>query len=80
MARREITNWSRLQRFQPREVFAPTSEDELAAIVRRAAAEGRRVKVKGAGHSITAIAVTHDFHVPLAALARQHSVARNEHG
>ena len=44
--RREVTNWSKLQRFQPREIHEPSSEDELADVVRRAASEGRRVKVK----------------------------------
>ncbi|MEM8706305.1 MAG: D-arabinono-1,4-lactone oxidase [Actinomycetota bacterium] len=77
MARREVTNWSKLQRFQPREIFAPGSEDELAGIVRRAGQEGRRVKVMGAGHSFTAIAVTPDFHVTIEALDRLHSVDRN---
>ena len=76
MARREVTNWSKLQRFQPREIFAPRSEDELAGIVRRAASEGRRVKVMGAGHSFTAIAVTPDFHVRIDALEQLHEVDR----
>ncbi len=74
MARREITNWSQLQRFQPREIFTPRSEDELAAIVARADAEGRRIKVMGAGHSFTAIAVTPDFHVTIRALDQLHHV------
>ena len=76
MARREITNWSKLQRFQPREILAPRSEDELASIVTRAAVEGRRVKVMGAGHSFTAVAVTPDFHVTIHELAQLHSVDR----
>ena len=74
MARREITNWSQLQRFQPREIFTPRSEDELAAIVARAGVEGRRIKVMGAGHSFTAIAVTPDFHVTIHALDQLHHV------
>jgi FAD-linked oxidoreductase len=74
MARREITNWSQLQRFQPREIFTPRSEDELAAIVARAGLEGRRIKLMGAGHSFTAIAVTPDFHVTIHALDQLHHV------
>ena len=74
MARREVTNWSQLQRFQPREIFTPRNEDELAAIVVRADAEGRRIKVMGAGHSFTAIAVTPDFHVTIQALDQLHHV------
>jgi L-gulonolactone oxidase len=77
MARREVTNWSKLQRFQPREILNPTSEDELAGIVRRAVSEGRRVKVMGAGHSFTAIAVTPDFHVRIDALDHLHEVDRS---
>ncbi|MEM9467616.1 MAG: D-arabinono-1,4-lactone oxidase [Actinomycetota bacterium] len=77
MSRREVTNWSKLQRFQPREILEPSSEDELASIVRRAAAEDRRVKVMGAGHSFTAIAVTPDFHVRIDALDQLHEIDRN---
>lgn len=74
MRRREVTNWSKLQRFSPRETLRPRSEDELAGIVRRAAAEGRRVKVMGAGHSFTAIAVTPDIHVRINALDQLHEI------
>lgn len=39
-------------------VHEPRSEDEIASIVRTAAERGQRVKVAGAGHSFTAIALT----------------------
>lgn len=39
-------------------VERPRTEDELVAVVTRAAAAGRRVKVVGAGHSFTDIACT----------------------
>ena len=53
MAGREVTNWSRLQRFQPFEIHNPASEHELAALVRHAGSSGKRIKVMGAGHSFT---------------------------
>ncbi|MEM9202205.1 MAG: D-arabinono-1,4-lactone oxidase [Actinomycetota bacterium] len=75
--RREVTNWSKLQRFQPREIHHPRTEEELAALVQRAGREGRRVKVMGAGHSFTAIAVTPDIHVRIDALDSLHAVNPN---
>ena len=51
-------NWAANQVCRPAHIHAPTSEDELVQIVRDAAASGERVKVVGAGHSFTAIALT----------------------
>jgi FAD-linked oxidoreductase len=51
-------NWARNQTAHPLAIHQPTSEQELVAIVKRAAAEGRRVKVAGSGHSFTDIACT----------------------
>lgn len=51
-------NWAGNQRCAPAAVEHPASEDELAHIVKRAAAEGRTVKAVGAGHSFTDIACT----------------------
>ena len=58
MGRREWTNWAGNQRCRPALVERPRTEDEVAAVVRRAAADGRRVKVVGSGHSFTDIATT----------------------
>jgi FAD-linked oxidoreductase len=58
-------NWARNQECTPHEIASPTSEDELADVVRRAAAEGRRVKAVGAGHSFTACALTDGVQVRL---------------
>ena len=52
------TNWAGNQSCSPASIERPTSEDELAAIVARAAEAGERVKVVGAGHSFTSIACT----------------------
>ena len=53
-----VRNWARNQACIPVRVERPTSTDEVAAIVRRAHADGHRVKVIGAGHSFTATAMT----------------------
>ncbi len=52
------TNWAGNQRCAPASVEHPVTEAELAAIVLDAATAGERVKVVGAGHSFTGIALT----------------------
>lgn len=51
-------NWAENQECAPARIESPSSEEELAHVVRAAAEEGQRVKVVGAGHSFTAIALT----------------------
>jgi FAD-linked oxidoreductase len=51
-------NWAGNQQCAPQRIERPRSEEELTRIVRDAAAAGRRVKVAGAGHSFTGIALT----------------------
>lgn len=51
-------NWAENQQCAPASIETPSSEAELAQVVRDAAAAGQRVKVVGAGHSFTAIALT----------------------
>lgn len=51
-------NWGRSAIAHPSAVLRPTSTEEVAEIVREAAAVGRRVKAVGSGHSFTAIAAT----------------------
>jgi L-gulono-1,4-lactone dehydrogenase len=51
-------NWARNQEMRPVAIDHPSSEDELTAVVKEAAAAGQRVKVVGSGHSFTDIAVT----------------------
>jgi L-gulono-1,4-lactone dehydrogenase len=58
------------------EVARPSTQDEVAQLVRRAAAGGRRVKPVGDGHSFTAIAYTDDLRVELDRLAGLVSVDR----
>jgi FAD/FMN-containing dehydrogenase len=61
--RREWSNWSGSVRFSPRATEAPTSEEEIVQIVRRAAEEGQVVRPIGAAHSSTGILETHDVAV-----------------
>ena len=58
-------NWAGNQSSTPVRVERPRSEAEVVALVKVAAAEGRRVKVVGAGHSFTAIARTDEVLVTL---------------
>lgn len=51
-------NWARNQACDPIAVHEPTSTDEVALLVKAAAAAGQRVKVIGGGHSFTDTAMT----------------------
>ncbi len=51
-------NWAGNQACAPAHVHEPASEDELAALVKEAAAAGERVKMTGSGHSFTGTALT----------------------
>lgn len=55
---REWKNWAANQRCAPAAIDRPRSEDEIVRIVREAGDSGQRVKVVGAGHSFTGIALT----------------------
>ncbi len=58
-------NWAGNQRASGMTVVHPRGPEEIARVVRRAAEEGRRVKVAGSGHSFTGIAVPVDVLVVL---------------
>lgn len=51
-------NWAGNQTCAPAAIERPRTEDDIIRIVREAASAGQRVKVFGAGHSFTAIALT----------------------
>ncbi len=57
-ARARWTNWGGTYSCNPTRIESPASEDEIATIVRAAAARGERVKVIGSGHSFTDIGCT----------------------
>lgn len=50
-------NWARTERVDPARIVAPSSTDEVAAEVKRAARDGLTVKAIGSGHSFTGAAV-----------------------
>src|SRR2546423_8408789 len=58
-------NWGGNQRCAPVAVEHPSTEDDLVRVVKQAGAEGRTVKVVGAGHSFTDIACTDGVQVVL---------------
>jgi len=64
------SNWAGNQQCAPSSWERPTTEDEVVAVVKRAAAEGHRVKVVGAGHSFTGIACTDGALVDLSGYGR----------
>lgn len=66
-------NWSGSLRFKPSRFETPADEDEVAALVRRAAETGRTIRPVGAGHSSTPLVETDDI---LVSLERLHGVVR----
>jgi len=52
------TNWVGNQTCRPAEAAAPSTEDEVCALVARAAERGLQVRVAGAGHSFTPVVAT----------------------
>jgi L-gulono-1,4-lactone dehydrogenase len=65
-----VSNWAGNQRWVAAERALPRSTDEVAAIVRRAAESGQRVKAIGAGHSFTAAAETSGVQLSLDRMGR----------
>ncbi|SOD62234.1 L-gulonolactone oxidase [Streptomyces zhaozhouensis] len=61
-------NWSRTASARPVRVERPRTVEELREVVRRAVAEGLRVKAVGSGHSFTGIAVADGVLVRMDAL------------
>jgi len=61
-------NWARTVSTAPSRWHRPTSEAEVASIVRECATTGRRLRVVGSGHSFSAIAAPDDEAMSLEAL------------
>jgi FAD/FMN-containing dehydrogenase len=74
----EWSNWSGGVSCQAHEVATPASEAELAALVGRAAREGRAVRPVGSGHSFSPLVATDGYVVSLDALAGIESHDRDE--
>ena len=64
------TNWAGNQRANPQTWVKPKSLGEIAAAVREASGQGRKVKVIGSGHSFTGAAVAQDVLVDLSHMCR----------
>jgi FAD/FMN-containing dehydrogenase len=62
---KEWSNWSGSLRFTPATHATPADEEELQYLVRRAGAEGKTVRVGGAGHSSTPLVRTEDILVSM---------------
>jgi L-gulonolactone oxidase len=63
-------NWAGDERCTPWALERPGSVEELCAAIARAGAQGRRVRVAGAGHSFSDIVCTDGLMLTLARLAR----------
>jgi FAD/FMN-containing dehydrogenase len=70
LANHRFVNWARNVRSTPHTYFLPENTDDVRAIIQKAAAENRKVRVVGAGHSWSAAAATDDFMVSLDKLNR----------
>jgi L-gulono-1,4-lactone dehydrogenase len=68
--RERWSNWGGNQTCAPAALACPSSEDDLVQVLKDAAAQDRRVKVVGAGHSFTSIACTDGVLVDLASYGR----------
>jgi FAD-linked oxidoreductase len=64
------SNWAGDQRCAPRAIERPRTEEELVAVVRRAAADGQPVRAVGSGHSFTDCACTDGVMVDMSGMAR----------
>jgi L-gulono-1,4-lactone dehydrogenase len=67
-------NWAGNESARPRRMARPRSAEEVAAEVRRAAADGLTVRMAGTGHSFTPAAVTDGVLLHPGALTRVRSV------
>lgn len=75
--RLRYSNWSGRHSTIPSAWEAPGDEEAVAALVRRAVAEGRRVKVVGAGHSWSDIGMPDDILVSLDGIADVRAIDRD---
>ncbi|RYV51230.1 D-arabinono-1,4-lactone oxidase [Pengzhenrongella frigida] len=73
-------NWARTERAHPAAFAAPRDLTELVATVRAAADRGLRLRVVGAGHSFTGVAVTDGVLVRLDHLASVERIVTTQDG
>ncbi|CAM4224217.1 L-gulono-1,4-lactone dehydrogenase [Mycobacterium basiliense] len=63
-------NWAGEQYCAPSEIVRPTSEDQLAEVVAKAAQRGERVRAVGTGHSFTDCACTDGVMIDMTGMQR----------
>lgn len=73
MARR-VYNWSRVHHCRPRRIEEPSSEAEVVALIQRARRAGAKLRVIGARHSWSDIAMSDDLLVTLDGMQRIRAV------
>ena len=71
------SNWSGLQRCQPRDFVKVSGVGELAEVVGKAGSEGRQVTTVGSGHSFTPTALSDDLLLDITRIAGVISVDRD---
>lgn len=71
------TNWGGNQTAQPVAIERPRDVEEVALLAKRAAADGRKVKPVGSGHSFTATAATDGVQVRLDRISGLREVDRD---
>jgi FAD-linked oxidoreductase len=72
----EWRNWAGDERCSPALTRAPATIDELSAAIVGATREGRRVRVRGSGHSFSDLACTDGLHISLERMGRVLDVDR----
>ncbi len=72
----DYATWNRTVRGHAREVHTPHTQDELVALVKRAASEGLKVRAIGSGHSWNGGISTKDILVSLDSLNRVVAIDR----
>lgn len=73
------SNWSTSVKSTPAEVLFPSTEAEVQEIVKRAAAEQKKIRVVGAGHSFTPLVGTESILMSLDRLSGIISVDKSKH-
>ena len=53
-----FSNWSHTEHCAPRNYYQPTSEDEVAQLVKLVESRGERLRVVGAGHAFSPLVLT----------------------
>lgn len=72
-------NWSGSVKFNPKQIFTPTTIEEVVSIVKKANIEKKKIRVVGSRHSFTPLISTTDFLVSLDNLQGVISIDKKEY-